>query len=139
MPSFLSPLVKGDPKTYRLITQRTGAVIADTLLVAFDSRSRRTGLLKHESLPTGHALIIAPCNSIHMFFMKFAIDVAFVAKDGTILKIRERIRPWRMAASLRAFAAVEFSAGTLEESQTRVGDVLMIALRGGSDDRSREV
>ena len=126
MPSFLSPLVKGDPKAFRLITRRTGAVIADTLLVAFDSRSRRTGLLKHKLLPTGHALIIAPCNSIHMFFMKFAIDVAFVAKDGTILKIRQRIRPWRMAASLRAFAAVEFSAGTLEESQTRVGDVLIV-------------
>jgi uncharacterized membrane protein (UPF0127 family) len=47
----------------------TQADIADT------SRKRRVGLLKHTSLPAGQGLWIAPCEGIHTFGMKFAIDV----------------------------------------------------------------
>jgi uncharacterized membrane protein (UPF0127 family) len=65
-----------------------------------------------------------------MFFMKFPIDVAFVSRDGTILKIRDRIRPWRMTASLKAFAAIELAAGALTQRETRVGDRLMVTASG---------
>ena len=36
----------------------------------------------------GAALILAPCSSIHTFFMHFAIDVLFVKKDGRVAKYR---------------------------------------------------
>ena len=111
MASFLSPLLKASsPDGFRLVDARTGQVLADRLLTAFDSASRRTGLLKHTSLPEGTAMIIAPCSSIHTFFMKFPIDVVFVAKDGRVLKVRRSMSPWRISASLGAFAVVEMSA-----------------------------
>ena len=126
MPSFLTPLLCGEPETCSLINERSGAVVASHLLTAFDSRSRRTGLLRHSSLPEGTALIIAPSNAIHTFFMRFAIDVAFVAKDGRVRKICRALPPWRMAAALRAYAVVELAADALAQSGTSPGDVLAV-------------
>jgi uncharacterized membrane protein (UPF0127 family) len=129
MASFLSQLVRSDPSIYQLVDTRTGAVVARTLLVAFDSRSRRTGLLRHTHLPADEAMIIAPCNSIHTFFMKFAIDVAFVAKDGRVLKIRRRVPPWRMSAAIRAHAVIECAAGVFERVGVMPGDGLAVVRR----------
>jgi uncharacterized membrane protein (UPF0127 family) len=96
-------------------------------LTAFDSQSRRTGLLRHERLDPDTALIIAPCNSIHTFFMRFAIDVAFMAKDGRILKIRRALVPWRMAAAFRAHSVIELAAGVLADRAVEPGDRLMVS------------
>ena len=80
-------------------------------LKAFDSTNRRTGLLEHDSLPEGSALIIAPSQAIHTFSMRFSIDMAFVAKDGLVLKVRQAVPPRRIAVSWRAFAVIELPAG----------------------------
>jgi uncharacterized membrane protein (UPF0127 family) len=101
-------------------------VLADRILTAFDSHSRRTGLLKHDTLPAGDALVIAPCGAVHTFFMRFPIDLVFVDRDGRVLKTRERVAPWRVAGSLRAFATIELPAGTLERTKTARGDVLSV-------------
>jgi uncharacterized membrane protein (UPF0127 family) len=77
-------------------------------------------------LPEGSALIIAPCQAIHTFSMRFAIDVAFVAKDGLVLKVSQAVPPRRIAVALRAFAVIELPAGALEASDTRPGDRLQV-------------
>ena len=73
-------------------------------------------------MPAGTAMIIAPTNAIHTFFMKFAIDVLFVAKDGSVLKVRHAVRPWRMSAAWRAHAVIELAAGTLQRTIVQEGD-----------------
>jgi len=125
MATFLAPLFR-NPGDHELRNERTGGVVARQVLTAFDSASRRTGLLHHESLPEGTGLIIAPSNAIHTFFMRFSIDVAFVSKDGRVVKLRAAVRPWRMAGALRAYAVVELPAGTLERTETRQGDRLIV-------------
>jgi uncharacterized membrane protein (UPF0127 family) len=105
---------------------RNGQVIARRVETAFDSKSRRTGLLHHDRLAEGDALVIAPCNAIHTFFMKFSIDVAFVSRVGQILKARSHVGPWRIGGSLRAHAVIELPAGTLERTGTVAGDVLEV-------------
>lgn len=132
MATFLTPLLlrpgdPGDPGNCVLRNERTGAALATRVLTAFDSASRRTGLLRYESLPEGSGLIIAPSNAIHTFFMRFAIDLAFVSKDGRVVKVRAAVPPWRMAGALRAYAVVELPAGTLERTGTRRGDRLIVA------------
>jgi uncharacterized membrane protein (UPF0127 family) len=136
MASFVSALTKDDPGRYQLLNERTGTMLASSLLTAFDSASRRTGLLKYQSMPDRCALIIAPCNSIHMFFMKFPIDVAFVSRDGRILKIADSIRPWRVSISPRAFAAIELAAGELARHHAAVGDRLVVRARPMPDNTS---
>lgn len=127
MTSFLQPLLRQGAGRQQIINARSGKVIADQLLTAFDSGSRRKGLLSHVSLPQSTALIIAPTNAIHTFFMKFPIDIVFVSRGGRVLKIRSCVPAWRMTGSLRAFAVLELAAGSLDGSDTKVGDQLIVS------------
>ena len=130
MASFLSPLVKDLSRPYRLVNQRTGLTIAERLIPAFDSTTRRTGLLSYTSLPDDSAMVIAPSNAIHTLFMKFPIDVLFVAKNGRVVKVREELAPWRLAGAWGAFCVVEMAAGGLRASATQIDDLLCIEPSG---------
>jgi uncharacterized membrane protein (UPF0127 family) len=129
MPSFLSPLLHGSADDFRLENSRNQAIVADHLLTAFDSASRNTGLLRHQSLAEGDALIIAPTNAIHTFFMQFAIDVVFANREGFVMKVCQAVRPWRLAAAWRAYAVIELAAGSLDRSATARGDRLVVVAR----------
>src|SRR4051812_5866949 len=109
MKSFVSPLLGANGIQYVLENGGTEVVVADRLETAFDSASRRQGLLGRDVLPESTALIIAPSNAVHTFFMRFPIDVAFVRRDGQVIKVRSAVRPWRLTASLRAFAVIELA------------------------------
>jgi uncharacterized protein len=125
-PTFVRPLLAAASAPHRLVNGRQGQVMATTLLPAFDSASRRRGLLKRHSMPADTAMIIAPCSAIHTCFMRFPIDVAFVARDGKVLKVVHALQPWRLAGALRAYAVIELSAGILARTGTRPGDILAI-------------
>lgn len=136
MKSFLSPLLRDGSTPHVLENVRTGAVVADHLLTAFDSASRRQGLLGRDSLPDGTALIIAPSNAVHTFFMRFSIDLAFVRRDGRVIKVRTAVGPRRLSAAIRAFAVVELAAGALARSGTESGDMLICRPAASPPDRS---
>ena len=126
MKSFVDPLLRTTAASCALMNTRNNRLVARTLLTAFDSATRRRGLLEHESLEQGTALVIAPSTAVHTFSMRFAIDVAFVARDGRVLKISPSVAPWRIAASWRGFAVIELSAGALADSDTQEGDRLEV-------------
>lgn len=92
--------------------------------IADTSAKRRTGLLKHTELLPGHGLWIVPCESVHTFFMKFAIDLVYVDKKHIVRKVRNAVAPWRLSACLTAHSILELPAGTAEQSGTRAGDQL---------------
>jgi uncharacterized membrane protein (UPF0127 family) len=129
MPHFLAPLVTAPAGAWALRNERTGLIVCTTLEPAFESRARRRGLLGRDALERHTAIVLAPCQSIHTWFMRFAIDVLFVRKDGTVLKVLPSVSPWRIALSLRAFAVIELAAGVAVESETRAGDRLTLASR----------
>ncbi len=86
-----------------------------------------TGLLKHSSLEKGEALIITRCNSIHMLFMKFSIDVIFVDKKDSVVGVVKEIKPFRLSPIFfKASYAIELPAGFIEKSRTARGDKLEI-------------
>ena len=101
-------------------------MLARRLLPALDSKTRKTGLLGRTSLDEGEAMVIAPTNAIHTWFMRFAIDIAFVNREGRVVKLRSAVKPWRMTGALRGYAAIELPAGSLESHDTIRGDVLEI-------------
>lgn len=86
--------------------------------------ARLVGLLGQRSLAPGHALLITPCNNVHTFFMRFAIDVVFIDREGAVLAIMPHLAPWRMAAALRAHACLELAAGGAVLYQLAVGQRL---------------
>ncbi len=124
--SFLAPLVGKPAAGARLVNASSGAVLATRLEPAFDSTSRRRGLLGRDGLDPRAAILIAPCNSVHTFFMRFTIDVVFAARDGRVLKVCRQLKPSRIAASLRAHAAIEFDSRGGAADSLKPGDVLTI-------------
>jgi uncharacterized membrane protein (UPF0127 family) len=98
--------------------------IARRIETAFSSADRRRGLLGRVSLEEDSALIIAPCWSVHTFFMRFTIDVVFVSREGTVVAVSPRLRPWRLAAGWGAYATIELAEGSAERSDIRPGDPL---------------
>ena len=127
---FLRPLVKKTGAAHVIRNARSGQVVAHQLTAAFDSKTRRTGLLRHDSFADGSAMVIAPSNAVHTFFMRFPIDVAFVNRQGKVVKTYAALAPWRIAAALGAFAVIELPAGTLARTDTVRGDLLSIGVDG---------
>lgn len=123
---FLRPVLENPQATFRLVNRRTGKIVAHEVFTAFDSASRRKGLLGRDSIASNSAIIIAPTNAIHTWFMRFDIDVAFVARDGTVVKARHQLKPWRVFGALGAYAALELPAGSLASSDTLPGDFLVL-------------
>ena len=106
--------------------QTRNTVLATAAEVADTSAKRRTGLLKHTKLEPGDGLWITPCESVHTFFMKFAIDLVYLNRQKKVSKVRHAVPPWRLSACLTAHSIIELPAGTAKETGTERGDQLSI-------------
>lgn len=84
-------------------------------------------MLNRKSLDGGEALILEPSNCIHMFFMRFTIDVLFLDRYGKIVAALSSFRPWRLSRIyFPSFSVIELPAGIIEKTQTKVGDNIEI-------------
>lgn len=117
------------PRYVRVDNIARGTTLAVRCRVASSARDRTVGLLGTKELPAGHGLLIERSPSIHMFFMRYAIDVVFVDAQQRVRHVVENLRPWRIVAWARgARDCIELPTGTIARTQTAVGDRL--ALRG---------
>lgn len=74
--------------------------------------ARFKGLMLRAPLPSGEGLFLRSTNSIHMCFMRFAIDAVYFDSSMTIVKIVPRLRPWiGLSACLKASSVLEMKAG----------------------------
>jgi uncharacterized membrane protein (UPF0127 family) len=107
----------------RNVTRQT--TLADRLEWAGTSETRRRGLLGREALRPGEGIYLVPCQWVHMFGMRFAIDVAFLDRDGRVLALQEGLKPNRVSKLVwRADGVLEVPVGALRDSGTRRGDVI---------------
>jgi hypothetical protein len=104
-----------------------GTIVATQLERAVTSRARNRGLLGRDCLSAGEGLWIAPCQAVHTFFMRFAIDLIYIDRRGRIRKLRESVGPWRLSLCLTAHSILELPAGTIRSSCSRRGDQLEMA------------
>jgi uncharacterized membrane protein (UPF0127 family) len=117
--------VSTDHHVVRNLTRAT--VLGDRVLVARSLRDRTVGLLGRGSLEPGEGLWIERSPSIHMFFMRFAIDAVFVAADGRVTKVVADLKPWRVVWWAHgARDCLELPVGTAAASATQVGDELRV-------------
>jgi hypothetical protein len=105
-----------------LINERTRKLVAEHVEVADTRRARRRGLLGRTHLADGDALILIPCFTVHTAFMRFAIDLIFLDRDGCVVQTVSRLQPWRMALAWRARSVIELPAGRLECCEVETGD-----------------
>ena len=73
--------------------------------------SRLGGLLVLAPLQAGQGLLLVPCASVHTAFMRYAIDVVFLDRAGTITKVVPNLKPWRAAACPGAHQTLELASG----------------------------
>ena len=92
---------------------------------AFNFFARLKGLLFTTELKHGDGLFLSPCNSIHMFFMLYAIDAVFVDKANKVVALVKGIKPWCVSAMyFDAHACLELPVGTIDSTNTEVGDLI---------------
>lgn len=85
------------------------------------------GLLSTREVLPGEGLLIERTQSIHMFFMRYPIDVVFFDKELRVRRLVGSIKPWRVVLWARgARDCLELRAGALEGTGTQVGDQLEI-------------
>lgn len=111
----------------KLMNLTNGREIASHVEVAESFTSRLVGLLGRSGLPSGHALWIKRCGSVHTFFMRFAIDVVFLDDALVARSVHRNLRPWRITPlRFGSLSAIEFAAGTLDATSVTRGDRLHV-------------
>lgn len=103
-----------------------GEILLSRLQVAVSAGQRMRGLLGRKGLAEGEGLLLAPCNSIHMFFMRFAIDAVFLGRDWRVRKICPDLAPWRMAVCWAAGGVLELPAGDALRLRLQIGERLEV-------------
>jgi hypothetical protein len=107
----------------RAINARTGAVVAANVRQAESFLSRLRGLIGSKPLAAGEALLLVGESSIHTFLMGFPIDVAYLDSRGVVLRIDERMPPYRLGPIVRGTKRVlEMAPGAVSGLDLRVGD-----------------
>ena len=84
------------------------------------------GLLGRVGLAPGEGMLLDASPSVHMFFMRFPIDVVFLDRDRRVVAVKHCLRPWRVTGARRAVAALELPAGTAAAVGVEEGDVLVV-------------
>jgi uncharacterized membrane protein (UPF0127 family) len=112
--------------TLSVLSDDRGAVICEFCEIADRPLSRLRGLLGRRGLEPDSGLLLKPSNSIHTFFMRFPIDVVFLDAELRVLKVRNRMGPWRVAGAWGARCVLELSAGEAERRGVAPGERLYV-------------
>jgi uncharacterized membrane protein (UPF0127 family) len=114
-------------RSFRLTTS-AGKTIVAAVAMADSPWQRFIGLMGKRELAADSGLCLRPCSSIHMFFMRFPVDVAFIDADGKVVHMYNGLRPWRVSRIVRrAKAAIELPNGALARAGVGVGDLLTMS------------
>jgi uncharacterized protein len=112
------------PERLAVFNESRQLVLSEEVAIAGTSHARRKGLLGMSAMPAGFGLWIAPCEAVHTFAMKFQIDVIFLDRQKRVIKLSQRLPPWRIAVCWRAHSVLELEAGVIEKTGTAVSDSL---------------
>jgi uncharacterized membrane protein (UPF0127 family) len=110
-----------------------GAVVCEHCVLADNLWTRLKGLLGRRGLGDGEGLLIRPTGSIHMFFMRFAIDAVFLDRELHVLKVVPDLKPWRMAATRGAKQVLEIAAGEADRRGLEPGQQLVLREEEGDE------
>ena len=110
------------PRLRRAVNRTRDTLLADRLELAGESAARTKGLLGRDRLTPGEGLWIFPCEGVHTFGMRFAIDLVYLDKHRRVRKVRHAVPPWRLSLCLTAESILELPAGVATQTETRKGD-----------------
>jgi len=119
------------PAILRALNQTRATVLCERLEEAGGMAGKSRGLLGRDGLAPGTGMLfeagrLEPFMCMHMFFMRFAIDIVFLNRAGRVIRINPNLRPWRLSPVVwGARRALELPAGCAALSRTEVGDQIV--------------
>ena len=99
-----------------MITMRyEGKTIGGSIGLAATFWSRFAGLMFRRPLAEGEGLLLMPCGSVHMCFMRMALDIVYLDGFFRVLAVERRLRPWRTGKLIKGTRQVlELPVGTID-------------------------
>jgi len=93
---------------------------------ADDFLGRAWGLLGKRTLEEEQALWLTPCSSVHMWGMRFPLDLIWLNAQGEVVALRADIRPWQWAFPRHrdACAVIEAAGGRIARLHIQPGQRL---------------
>jgi uncharacterized protein len=112
----------GEDDLKQLVNLSNGRIIAKQVKEANSFWQRFRGLMFTRTFPSGGALYIKPCRSIHTFFMNYAIDVMYLDANFQIVGLDIAVPPGKVGKSYKdAKSVVELPANKVLETETKIG------------------
>ena len=112
--------------TTRVLNQTRGNVVCERTEVAGNPFTRMRGLLGRAGLDQGSGMLFRGESSIHSAFMRFEFDAIFMDRELRVVKLAERIKPWRALGAKGAGNILELAGGEISRLGVAVGDQLEI-------------
>lgn len=112
-------------RTVKVVNESRGNVLGERVWLADGWWSRLRGLLGRGPLDPGMGMLIVPSRAVHMYGMRYPIDVAFLDDEAEVVTMYRGLAPgtrtrWHTEAKM----ALELPEGTLAASDTHPGDRL---------------
>lgn len=110
----------------RLVDKTTGKVLANRVKLADTFWRRFRGLMFRRRFPRGSAMLFKLFKpgryGIHMFFVRFPIDLLYLNSRFVVVELREGLKPWHMHRP-KAIAnyLVELPASTVSRLKVKIG------------------
>jgi len=105
---------------------RTSGQFVCRARVAANPWSRAIGLLGRRGLAPANGLLIRPCRSVHTVFMCFSIDVVYLSRDWSIVKLVPNMKPFSLSSGGRAaYLCLELPGGSIERLRLKIGEALV--------------
>lgn len=111
----------------KIIITKNNIVITENAEIADTFFARFRGLMFRKSIADDYALYITPCNQIHMLNMRFAIDVVYLDKSGTVIKTDVNVPPGKICKTVKnAKSVIELKSFSASKLGIQNGDTIKI-------------
>src|SRR3954451_3819300 len=87
--------------------------------------TRLKGLMFRKEPIKDEGLWIVPCNAVHMFFMKFPLDIVLLNEQNEVVEVHHSLKPWKMTKPIKdAYSTLELPEGSAEKLGIKIGSFI---------------
>ena len=108
----------------QILNETRGTVLGRKVILADSPWARLRGFLLRPPPRAGEGILLTPCNAIHMWGMRFPLDVIYLDASGRVLRALQSLPPWATPGRVsNGRYVLEVPVGTIEATGTAAGDI----------------